>query len=222
VVRYGDVVAAIEPAGLAARGAFEPTTADEVPDLSDGRPARGVVMIGNTGGAMWERFRHERLDEPDPLDAWTRRVLHPVASRFEADLIHPSDLPYRPFQRWAQRAADVWPSPIGILVHPHDGLWHAYRGALVFPTVVAGAPPIGIGESPCVGCEQPCLSACPVEAFTTATYDHRACRDHVRSGAEPTCLTAGCAARLACPVSPGGAYGAEQMRFHMAAFVGDD
>ena len=209
---------------MVARGAFGVRPDDEVPDLPDGRPAQSVVMIGNTGGVdgpMWRRFTAERRDEPDPLDAWTRRTLTPVADRFGAVLIHPSDRPFRPFQRWAQRAADVWPSPIGLLVHPDDGLWHALRGALVFGADLTGAPPTGDAVSPCVGCDQPCLTTCPVGAFTVGAYDHEVCRDHVRSGIEPACATRGCAARLACPVHPGGAYGTEQMRFHMAAFVGD-
>ena len=30
------------------------------------------------------------------------------------------------------RAEAVAPSPLGILIHPDYGLWHAYRGALAF------------------------------------------------------------------------------------------
>lgn len=218
---YADVAAAVEATGMVARGGFAVAGIDEVPDLPDGRAARTVIMVGNAGSAMWERFRRERRDEPDPLDAWTRRTLAPVAARFGATLIHPSDRPYRPIQRWARRAADVWTSPIGLLIHPRDGLWHAYRGALVFAVDIGGLPATGVDESPCVRCDQPCLTTCPVGSFTLGAYDHEACRAHVRSGDQPTCLVAGCAARLACPVHPGGAYGEEQMRFHMAAFVGD-
>lgn len=225
VVEYGDLVAALEPTGMLARGAFDVCPDDDVPDLSGGRPARAVVMVGNTGGVdgpMWRRFSDERRDEPDPLDAWTRRVLAPIAERFGAELIHPSDRPFRPFQRWAQRAADVWPSPIGLLVDPDHGVWHALRGAFVFDTGITGTPLTGTATSPCVGCDQPCLTACPVDAFTVGAYDHEVCRAHVRSGTEPACATRGCAARLACPVHPDGVYGPEQMRFHMAAFVGHD
>ena len=54
---------------MVARGAFDVTAADQVPDLPDGRAARGVVMVGNrSDGAMWHRFTAERRDEPDPLD----------------------------------------------------------------------------------------------------------------------------------------------------------
>ena len=222
---YERIASAIAATGMTARGAFVPHPDDDVPDPATGVPARAVLMVGNTGGqdhAMWQRFVRERRDEPDPLDAWTRRVLQPIADDFGARFVHPSDRPYRPFQRWARRATDVWTSPIGLLVDAEHGLWHALRGALIFGVDVRGAPPTGTGISPCVGCDQPCLSTCPVDAFGDDGYDHEACRAHVRSGARPTCRTSGCAARLACPVHPAGAYGPEQMRFHMTAFVGDD
>ncbi len=224
MVEYEHVAMAIAPTGMVARGAFEPTEDDGVPALAGGRAARGVVMVGNAGGVdgpMWRRFRRERRDERDPLDAWTRRVLHPVAERFGGVLVHPSDRPYRPFQRWAQRAADVWPSPIGLLIDPTAGLWHAYRGAIVLPDRLTGAPATGRQVSPCIGCDQPCLTTCPVDAFGVDGYDHEGCRRHVRSGAEPACLDDGCAARRACPVNPAGVYGTDQMRLHMSAFVGD-
>lgn len=220
-VRYPDVAAAIEPTGMVARGGFAVQSDDVVPDLADGRRARAVVVVGNIGGAMWPRFRREERDEPDPLDAWTRRTLRPIAESFEAELVHPSDTPFQPILRWAQRAADVWQSPIGLLVDPEHGLWHAYRGALLFSNEVVDLPATGTATSPCIGCHQPCLTTCPVEAFRPGEYDHEACRAHVRSGAEPTCLTDGCAARRACPVNADGYYGPDQMLFHMRAFVGD-
>ncbi len=34
-----------------------------------------------------------------------------------------------------QGLLDIWPSPVGIDIHPDDGLWHAYRGALLGPPV---------------------------------------------------------------------------------------
>jgi hypothetical protein len=221
-IRYDDVAAALATVGMVARGAFTATVDDRVPALPDGRPALGVVMVGNrSDGAMWRRFDAERRDEPDPLDAWTRRVVQPIAAERGGVLIHPSDEPFAPILRWAQRADDVWPSPIGLLVHPIEGLWHAYRGALVFPEPVVGAPAVRRATSPCVQCPAPCLRACPVDAFAPGSYDHVACRAHVAAGDEPRCADLGCAARRACPVNAGGVYGAEQMRFHMRAFVGE-
>jgi hypothetical protein len=182
-----------------------------------------VVVLGNVGGAMWPGFRDEETAGPDPLDRWTRERLRPIAGRVGATFVHPSDQPFQPFQRWAQRADDVWASPIGLLVHHSFGLWHAYRGAFLFGEDVTGLPVVGGAESPCLTCrDQPCLTTCPVGAFTSDTYDSDACAQHVRSEPEPEphCTTEGCAARRACPVGVGFRYGSDQMRFHMRAFGG--
>jgi hypothetical protein len=220
-VRYDDVAAAVAATGMVARGGFRVGPDDVAPDLADGRPVRTIVVVGNVGSAMWPRFRREERAEPDPLDAWTRRTLRPIAERVGADYVHPSDEPFQPFQRWAQRADDVWSSPIGLLVHAEHGLWHAYRGAFLFAGEVTGLPAVGRASSPCLTCaDRPCLSACPVDAFTVAGYDAEACADHVRSDCDPDCAHLGCAARLACPVGVELRYGPDQMAFHMRAFVG--
>ena len=228
VVRYDDVVAAIEPTGMIARGGFEVGSEDRIAPLDDGRAVRTVVVVGNIGGSIWPHFRAGEQPVDDPLDEWTRRVLRPVAERYGAGYVHPSDEPYIPMQRWAQRADDVFPSPIGLLIHPEHGLWHAYRGAFLFAEPVEGLPPVGGRPSPCTTCDgQPCRTTCPVDAFSTADgglvgYDHVRCRSHVVPGDEPVCLTGGCAARRACPVNAEGFYDVDQMTFHMRAFVGGD
>jgi hypothetical protein len=220
VTDYATVAAAIEPTGMIARGGFEPEPGD-APDLADGRSCATVVMVGNIRGAMWSRFRREEPAGDDPLDRWTRAVLGPIASEFGADFLHPSDKPFQPFQRWAQRADDVWSSPIGLLVHPTYGLWHAYRGAFLFADAVRGLPPVGSATSPCLACvDQPCLSTCPVDAFTPGGYDSDGCAAHVRSRTAPVCGEVGCAARLACPIGQEFRYDPDQMRFHMRAFAG--
>jgi hypothetical protein len=220
-VEYGDIAAGVAATGMVARGGFVPVESDRVPTLDDGRSARTVVVIGNIGSAMWPKFRSGEQPGPNPLDAWTRRVLAPVAASLGATFLHPSDEPFQPFQQWAQRADDVWPSPIGLLVHATHGLWHAYRGAFLFADDVDGVPPVGGHVSPCLGCrDQPCLSACPVDAFSSAGYDADSCAGHVAAGDDPRCLSAGCAARIACPVAPDLRYGSDQMYFHMQAFVG--
>lgn len=216
-VRYGDIAEAVADTGMIARGGF----ATDQTDHAEGLDAGCVVMLGNVGGSIWPRFERQRSPGRDPLDRWTRTSLQPIATRFGATFVHPSDRPYRPFQRWAQRADHVWQSPIGLLIHPEFGLWHAYRGALLFAELVEGLPIVEGLPSPCMTCAgQPCLTTCPVDAFTVGGYDSPACREHVRSGSQPTCLSEGCAARLACPIGVAHRYGADQMRFHMAAFAG--
>jgi hypothetical protein len=209
-VHYAEVVAALAPTGMVARGGF-------VDDH-----AHTIVVIGNVGGAMWPVFRAAEQAADDPLDTWTRSVLKPIAAALGADFVHPSDEPFRPFQQWARRAEGIAQSPIGLLIHPEYGLWHAYRGALLFPFALDGLPHPISGPSPCLSCAgQPCLDACPVDAFTIGNYDADACRGHVRSRTEPVCIDAGCAARLACPIGTENQYGPDQMHFHMKAFVGE-
>jgi ferredoxin len=209
-VLYADVVAALAGTGMVARGGFVT------------EPTQTIVVIGNVGGAMWPLFRAAEQQVDDPLDTWTRAVLAPIAASLGADFVHPSDEPFQPFQQWAQRAEGIAQSPIGILIHHQYGLWHAYRGAFLFPFALDDLPEPISDASPCLSCpDQPCLTACPVDAFTIGNYDADACRAHVRSRAAPVCIEAGCAARLACPVGTEHRYGPDQMNFHMKAFVGE-
>jgi hypothetical protein len=229
-VTVATLAAALRAGGLALRGVFQPEPDEaDAPRLPDGRPAAAVALAGQVGADPWERFARERRDERDPLDAWSARVLGVVAARFGAVCLLPGDgPPFAPFQRWARRVEPVHPSPLGILIHPRHGLWHAYRGALLFAERLADAPtPQDVASrSPCDDCaERPCLSACPVAAFreapagAPARYDAAACVEHVTAPAGAACRTGGCLARRACPVGAANAYGASQQRFHMEAFL---
>src|SRR5690606_15239242 len=106
------------------------------PPGPSGAPARAVLLVGQAGDAPWPHFMDWQRAQPaglaNPLDAWSRMVIADVAGRFGARAVSPSDRPFLPFQQWAMRAEGLRPSPLGILVHPEYGLWHAYRGALLF------------------------------------------------------------------------------------------
>lgn len=199
----------LHPHGLIPRGALHP-------------PEGGsIVLVGNGGPAMWRAFSRARQaeDRPHELDAWTRRVMEPVAAAVGARVVFPFEgPPYHPFQRWAIAAEGLRPSPVGVLLHPRYGPWHAYRAALLFDARLP-LPERRPAPHPCDSCQaKPCLAACPVSAFTAGGYDVVACRAHVRSEAGAPCRGGGCLARHACPV--GEPYAPEQAAFHMAAFVG--
>ncbi len=204
---------ALDTHGLILRGAFSLEPDD---NLGEG----ALVMVGNAGGAMWADFKGQMRGEPDPLDSWTRRTIDPLAEQFQARVIYPFDWPHPPFQRWAKRAEALASSPIGLLIHPRFGLWHAYRAALVFPRGVDGLNAAQRpADNPCESCvEKPCLTSCPVNAFSQAGYDVPACAGYLASPSGKTCKNAGCAARNACPVGPEFRYPGDQIRFHMAAF----
>jgi hypothetical protein len=221
-----ELSAALQPHGMLVRGGFALTEEDEqllagFPDLASAVRGRSLVLIGNAGAPFYDAFfaAHE-TEGRNPLDDWTKRVLLPIAGRFGARAAFPSDgPPWLPFQRWAMRAEGVKPSPLGVLIHPEFGLWHAYRAALVFDQVL-DLQPAPFRAHPCDTCvEKPCLTACPVGAVTAAGYAVDNCARHVASGAGKACRSIGCLARRACPVGAERAYPDRAMAFHMAAFL---
>jgi hypothetical protein len=219
---YAGVCRSVEAGSLTPRGAFHPVAADEVPAMADGRDARTLVLVGVVGRSSWDGFQaaDESRQTSDPLDRWSRRVVTGLAAELGADALFPfGGPPFLPFIRWAQRAEDVYPSPIGPLIHPEYGLWHAYRGALAFSQSIA-LPPKHARPRPCDTCvDKPCLATCPVGAFSGTGYDVSACVEHIDGDRGADCLGGGCLARRACPVGVAYQYTPEQMSFHMRAFL---
>jgi hypothetical protein len=218
---------ALEAHGLILRGGFQPAAEDDLPTLSGGRPARMLMLIGNAGPALWTAFSQapEASDgAPHPLNRWTRRVVEEVAAQFDAEALYPFEMqPAWPFQRWAQWAEPVFPSPLGLLIHSEFGLWHAYRAALLFAEPHSLVPPAR-ATHPCEVCaDKPCLTACPVEAFrlagTATHYDVTACLNHIEGPLGHDCLDRGCRARRACPVGAEWRSEPAQAGFHMRAFL---
>jgi hypothetical protein len=209
-------------AGLTPRGAFHPVEKDGVPpvaqDAAGKVPTRTVMLAGNVGPGMWRAYQEACGAGSIGLDEWSEKTLGVVAARWQGRAVFPFGKPYLPFQRWATRAESCEVSPVAILVHPEYGLWHAYRGALLFERDIA-LPEREHRPSPCLGCvARPCLTACPAGAFSS-TYDVAACARHVRASPESGCAAAGCLVRHACPVGRGYRYEPEQARFHMRAFI---
>ena len=197
---------------------------DEAAQLP-GHP-RALVLLGSTAGVFWEAFETwaavpRATASAHPLDCFTRELVAPLADTLGARAVYPSDgPPFWPFQSWAARAERVFTSPLRILMHPQLGLWHAYRAALLFDCVDGlpgsrAAPSVG---SPCLQCtDQPCLTACPVDAYGNDGYDVQACVAYLSDCA--ACRTYGCGARRACPVGAGYQYSRTQQQFHLRAFL---
>lgn len=213
------ITQALRGAGLDVRGAFHPDEGDGVPPRAPGVPARTVVLAGNAGPLMWQHFDSARAGGVLTLDKWSERVLGGLAMRLDARAVFPFERPYLPFQRWGTRAEPCHRSPLGLLIHADYGLWHGYRGALLLAEWIE-LPPVDGRADPCASCAmRPCLSACPVGAFSGSGYDVPACASHLTRKPEPVCLEIGCLARHACPVGGEYRYAPAQARFHMQAFL---
>ena len=188
-----------------------------------GRPG---LLIGNVGSSLWPAFSNSAYFTdglPDPLDRWTREVVERAAAYLAdhglSEVHYPFGQPNWPFQDYARKAMGVGQSPIGLLIHPEYGLWTAYRAALIFDAGFAIPEPV-VAPTPCDSCsEKPCLSICPVSAFTGDGYDYRACKNHIAQDSGRMCLESGCLARLACPVGREHAYQLDHQGFHMRAYV---
>ena len=192
--------------GLVVRGGFNFSEGDAAPTVQGRRRARSAVLVGNAGDGFWPRFvawlDGQPADLENPLDTWSRHVLDKAAEAFGARVVMPNDRPYAPFQQWAMRAEGLKPSPLGILMHPRFGLWHAYRGALLFDRKIAAedlGEPAEMANHLCDLCsEKPCLNRCPVGAFGKL-FDSGACYSHIASAGGAPCMEGGCLARNACP-----------------------
>lgn len=210
--------------GLMLRGCLDFDADEARPDGPAGRPAGAVLLVGTAGAAWWTPFRRwldRRPDVPaDPLDTWSRAIIERAATACGGLVAMPGDRPFMPFQRWAMRAEGLKPSPVGLLIHPRYGLWHAYRGAILLDRRIASRQ-VRASNHPCDACAgKPCLNACPVGAYSGHGFAHGDCLAHVRGADGGTCRDRGCLARNACPVGARWRYPAEVQAFHQRAFAG--
>ncbi|QND61055.1 4Fe-4S dicluster domain-containing protein [Mesorhizobium huakuii] len=217
------ITAALGANGLILRGGFVFSDNDDAAHGASGVPAKSVLLVGQAGAAPWPHFLRWRERQPqqiaNPLDSWSRQVIGDVAAAFGARAVSPSDKPYLPFQQWAMRAEGLKPSPLGILMHPQYGLWHAYRGALLFEDEIA-LPQQGEMIHLCDACvAKPCLKSCPVDAYSREGFAYQACLAHVRGANGGPCRSGGCLDRNACPYGTEYRYPPDVQAFHMASFA---
>lgn len=200
-------------------------------DIADAVAPHGLMVMGHDGARIligtdatwWDVFTDSpeyREGARDPVDRWSKRIIGRLAKEFGAEAQFPSDgPPYAPFMDWALGTGRFWPSPTGMMIHDTAGLMISIRGAL---TLTRPLPGTTSGTSPCDTCsDRPCISACPVSALNAETpYDVPACKAYLDTPAGTDCMSKGCKARRACPVSRRFARSAAQSAFHMTAFRG--
>lgn len=192
---FADLPNGLSEYGLVSFGGLE-LTKDECAAGCEGFAGGKALLIGNAGAGMWRIFSqsNEYADgSRDPMNRWTKGVLDEMAQSLRCRVFYPFDEPYWPFQKLARKAAGIQPSPLGILIHPEYGLWHAFRGLFVFDggheyvnqinALIANAEKL---NHPCDVCEdKPCLSACPVGAFIGERLDVETCFSHWMPGLNP-------------------------------------
>ena len=192
------------------------------PEAEDDAPTgcRTLVLLGPDEPHFWPAFTDspEFLDSaPDSMDRWSTRVIGDWAETLDAKALFPfGGPPYLPFFTWATRTGRIHASPIRLLVHDEAGLFVSFRGALALDISIEMpiAPP-----RPCKSCvEKACLTACPVDALNDDGYDVTACKAYLGTPAGTGCMTNGCAARRACPVSQQWRRLPAQSAYHMRHF----
>ena len=204
----------IHSAGLIILGELEVTDTDPVPI-----EAQSILLLGPDEPNFWEIFKEsEEFNdlEANPLDRWSKRVIDSIAGQNKCTALYPfGGEPYKPFFSWALRSGSVWSSPVHLAVHKDKGLFVSFRGALAInkPKKINQS-----FENPCTKCSAPCLSACPVDAFTEVGYDVVTCKDHISSLDSSNCKSLGCNTRRACPVGAN-LRSFEQSSFHMEKFL---
>ena len=210
---YDALCLAAEVEHLKVVGTFHPAPEDGAPEST------GTMALLAPGPGFWAAFLEspEGQDgQPDPIDRWSTRVITGLADLLGAEPLFPfGGPPYQPFISWAHKTGRIHQSPVTLLVHDAQGLMISFRGALALREVLDLPPP---PLTPCLLCDAPCESACPVDALSEDAYDLEACHTFLDTEAGQDCLQNGCKARRVCPVSQGASRHPDQSAHHMAYF----
>ncbi len=176
----------------------------------------GTLFMFGPGPEFWAEVTSAPEWGPDdPVDNWSARALGHAAGRAGGLAYFPfGGPPWHPFHSWALRTGRCHASPVGFLVHDTHGLMVSFRGAVLIPGYLAP----NTGASPCPACDRPCLDACPPRALTGDGYDLPRCHAFLDSNEGSDCLSAGCLARRACPLSAGAFRDPAQSAHHMKRF----
>lgn len=184
--------------------------------------AKSLLLLSPDEPAFWEWFTEspEYSDgDPDPMNRWSEAAMVRIIPQIPgATAFFPfGGPPWHPFIGWALASGRVFSSPVQLLAHETAGLFVSYRAALALPYALAQEQAV---SSPCLPCDAPCVSACPIDAFASGSYDVPACKAHISTSKGAECHTNGCLVRRACPIGQTRRL-PEQSAFHMKAFHPD-
>jgi hypothetical protein len=167
VVRGGLAGSGIELVGSCPIAAYDAVAPEGLRSDALMAGARGLVVAGSAGPALWRLFRARMDASPglwdvaDPYDAFVGSLLARAddalaragvrARRFDA-AFHAT--PRLDFLALARLAGLGSPGPFRLLIHETHGAWWALRGAWL---VDAEVDPPPAHRPPCVGCAAPCV-----------------------------------------------------------------
>jgi len=204
----------IHSAGLTILGELQVTDDDPVP-----KEAQSILLLGPDEPNFWKIFKESdefKDRKANPLDRWSKRIIDNIAVKNDCSPLYPfGGQPYKPFFSWALRSGTVWSSPVHLAIHKDRGLFVSFRGALAINQIRKMDQRF---KNPCTKCPGPCLSACPVNAFTESGYDVAKCKEHISGVDSRNCKSLGCNTRRACPVGAN-LRNFEQSLFHMENFL---
>jgi hypothetical protein len=210
-----EIKARVTATGIGVVGAFHPEAEDSAP-----AGIATLILLGPAGPEMWHAFQTapEYGDgAPHPMDRWSERVIGGLATKLDAQAFFPfGGPPWQPFQKWAVTGEGAVSSPVSMQATMGRGLWTSYRGALGFRERLA--LPDATKQSPCLDCKAPCLTACPVDAFSDGTYNVPRCVEHLQQEPRVACRN-GCLVRTACPYGGAISLPVKQRAFHIDAFL---
>lgn len=180
--------------------------------------AKSLLLIGNSGTALWQKMPANYLQRENAVDEYTEDTLKQILPTVFPDahwqiLFPAADGGKVPnLQKLGSLAGWHHPSPLGNGINQQCGLWFAYRAVVGIDLSLTPSKPLA-GDSPCLSCvDTPCIDACPASALAVRQVpDMAACvkyRSEPKSACAQTCL-----ARLACPVATDRRYSDDQISY---------
>lgn len=178
-----------------------------------------LLLLGQAGRSFWPVYKANQAVGDDPVDNYSAEASAEILAEYLPDTQRQRLFPDAtcPVNLMALGREFGWhtPSPLGLGIHQHYGLWSAYRALWwldIEPETITAS--YNNSYAICAECRtQECVQSCPAEAVSYAAMpDISRCADY-RYQTDSHCEHA-CQARLACPVAAEHRYTPEQMAYH--------